>query len=113
MREVHSELHNKESKKNAENKIDSILEESDMTREEFNELKGIAMEMKASGQIEVIAATPIAVATPSEGITVAQLSAQTPITPYVTIAQVQPTRMQHDQPRRQLEVEPSVVQRKF
>ena len=53
MRLVQSELVNKESKKKVEKVIDSILKESGMTRKEFNKVKGIAMEMKASGQSEV------------------------------------------------------------
>ena len=47
--EVHSKLQSKESKKNVEKNIDSILKDFGMTQDEFNQLKGIVMEMKASG----------------------------------------------------------------
>ena len=40
-----------------------------MTKE-FNEIKGITLEMNASGQIEILVATPIAIATPSKGVTI-------------------------------------------
>ena len=52
--------------------IDSILKELAMTRKKFNEVNGIAMEMKASEQSKVLAATPIVVARPSKGVTIAQ-----------------------------------------
>lgn len=42
-----------------------------MTREEFNEIKDIALEMKASGQNEVLVATHIAIEIPLEGVIVA------------------------------------------
>ena len=45
-----------------------------MTREEFNEVKGIALEMKASGQTKVLATTPLVVAGPSEGDTIVESS---------------------------------------
>lgn len=46
-----------------------------MTREEFNEIKGIALEMKVNGQTKIIAAMPITFAAPSKGVTIAQPSA--------------------------------------
>ena len=49
VREVHSKLHKKDIKKKVEKKIDFILKESGMTWEEFDEIKGIALEMKNSG----------------------------------------------------------------
>ena len=70
--ELHYEFQIKERKKNVEKKIDSILKESSMTRDEFSQLKGIAMEMNASGQSEVIATTPIIVVAPFKGVTIAQ-----------------------------------------
>ena len=49
MREVKTSQIIKDSKKKVEKVIDSILKESGMTRKEFDEVKGIAMEMKANG----------------------------------------------------------------
>ena len=63
-----------------------------MTQDEFNQLKGIAMEMKVRGQSELIAKTLIDVAEPSKGVTIAQPCAQTPIVPYAATMQDQPTR---------------------
>ena len=51
MREVKTSQVMKDSKKKVEKVIDSILKESRMTRKEFDEVKGIAMEMKASGHL--------------------------------------------------------------
>ena len=45
------------------------------------------MEMKASGQTEFLTSTPIAVTRPTEEVTVAQTSVQTPIVPYAAVAQ--------------------------
>ena len=45
--------------------------------------------MKASGETEVLATTPIAMVGPSKGVRVAQPCVQAPITPYATIVQVQ------------------------
>ena len=39
----------KETKKKADKAIDSILKELGMSRKEFDELKGVAMGMRASG----------------------------------------------------------------
>ena len=49
MREVKTSQIIKDSKKKVEKVIDSILKESRMSRKEFEEVKGIAMEMKANG----------------------------------------------------------------
>ena len=51
----------KDSKKKVEKVIDSILKEFGMIRKEFDEVNGIAMEMKASGQTELLTPTPIVV----------------------------------------------------
>ena len=66
--------------------IDSILKELGMTRKEFGEVKGIAMEMKASGQFEQLTPTPITMARPTKEFTISQTSAQTPTMPYVVVA---------------------------
>ena len=58
-----------------------------MTRKEFEEVKGLAKEMKESGQTEILSPTPIAAVAPK--VTVAQVSAQTPPVPYATVSQVQ------------------------
>ena len=49
MREVKTSQIIKDSKKKVDKVIDSIPKELGMTRKEFDEVKGIAMEMKASG----------------------------------------------------------------
>ena len=67
--------------------IDSILKEFGMTRKEFDEVKGITSEMKASSQIELLTPTPIVVAGPTEEVTVAQTSVQTPFVPYAAVVQ--------------------------
>ena len=59
-----------------------------MTRKEFDEIKNIGLEMKANGQTEVLASTPIIFAGPSEGVTVVQTCAQAPIAPYVVVVPV-------------------------
>ena len=46
-----------------------------MIRKEFDEVKGIAMEMKASGQSELLTPTPIAMVGPTEEVIVSQTSA--------------------------------------
>ena len=45
-----------------------------MSRKEFEEVKGISKEMKASGQSQILTPTPIIVARPEA--TIAQTSAQ-------------------------------------
>ena len=46
-----------------------------MTRKEYEEVKGIALEMKARGQTKVIMATPrLAVEGPSKGVTIVESS---------------------------------------
>ena len=59
IREVERKFYNKEIKKNVEKRIESNLKESGMTRQEFDEIKGITLEMKANGQSKVLATTPI------------------------------------------------------
>ena len=54
MRIVYFELYKKERKKKVEKEMDSIDKELGMTREEFNEIKGIALEIMASGKTEVL-----------------------------------------------------------
>ena len=54
MREVKTSKIIKDSKKKIEKVIDSILKESWMTRNKFEEVKVIAMEMKASGQSKLL-----------------------------------------------------------
>lgn len=61
--------------------IQSILKDSGMNEEECNEVKGIAQEMKASFQSEVIAATPIIVVAPLLGVIIIGPSAQVPYAP--------------------------------
>ena len=64
IKEVHFELHSKEIKKNVEKMIESISKESGMTRKEFDEIKGIALEMKASGKSKVLEATTTTIVAP-------------------------------------------------
>lgn len=77
-----------------------------MTQEEFNEVKGIALELKASGQSEVRVEIPIVVPAHSEGVTIFEPSIQVP---YEVVVQVQLVRTQSDQPRRQPKVESPVA----
>ena len=65
-----------------------------MKSHEFNEIKGIALEMKANGKSKVLEATPIAIVVPSEGVTVERSTSKTPIVPHSTVAQVQPAIVQ-------------------
>lgn len=81
MRIVHSKLYRKESKKKVEKEINSIIKESSMTQKEFDEIKGIALEMKDSGKIELLVATLIVVIGPLEGVIVAQPCVKAPVTP--------------------------------
>ena len=85
MREVKTSQIIKDSKKKVDKVIDSILKEPRMSRKEFDEVKGIAMEMKANGQSELLTPTPIAVAGPTEEVTIYQKSAQTPTVPYAIV----------------------------
>lgn len=89
-----------------EKKIDSILKESGMTHEEFNEIKGITLAMKESGKLEVIETIHIVVAAPLVGVTITQPSVQEP---YAVVVQVQPIRTRSDQPRRKSEVDTMVA----
>ena len=52
-----------------------------MTRKEFDEIKGIALEMKPSGQIEVLETNPIVVVGPLECVTIEQPYVHAPIAP--------------------------------
>ena len=60
----------KDIKKKVDKVIDSILKESGMSRKEFEEVKGIALEMKASGQTKLLTPTTIAMARPTIEVTV-------------------------------------------
>ena len=84
MREVKTSRIIKDPKKKVEKVIDSILKESRMTRKEFDKVKGIAMEMKASGQFNILTPTPIEVVRLE--VTTSQTSAQVPNVPYATVA---------------------------
>lgn len=70
--------------------------------EEFDEIKGIALEMKNNRQTEVREETTITVATPSKGVKIVKASAQTHAS-YAAVVQVQPIRVHHDQPRRKID----------
>ena len=59
-----------------------------MTREEFNEIKGISLKMKASGKIKVLEENPISREGPLEGVTIAGSSSQIPTIPYAIVAKV-------------------------
>ena len=48
MKEVKTKLMDKDKRKKVDKVIDSILKESGMKRKEFDEVKGVALEMKAS-----------------------------------------------------------------
>ena len=87
MKEVQSILMEKDTKKKVDKVIESILKESSMSRKEFNEVKGVALEMKVSGQIDIITPTPIIVVGPIEQVTIAQSSVQAPVVPYAAIVQ--------------------------
>ena len=63
-----------------------------MTRKDFNEIRGIMVEMKSNGKIKVFVATPIAMEWDLEGVTVEQPCTQAPISSYVVVTQVQPVR---------------------
>ena len=96
MRRVHSELNNKGNKKKVDKVIDSILKESSMTRKEFDEIKGIEMEMKANAHTKVLEVTPIALVGPLEGVIIAQPCAQTLIAPYAAVAPMQPIKSRYE-----------------
>ena len=78
MREVKTSQIIKESKKKVEKVIDYILKELGMTRKKIDEVKWIAMEMKASGKSELLTPTPIVVEGPTKEVTIAQTSVQAP-----------------------------------
>ena len=50
MREIHMGLHSKQAEKNVEKKIQEILRESRMTREEHNGALNVAKGMKGIGK---------------------------------------------------------------
>ena len=64
MNEVKTSQIIKDSKKKVEKVIVSILKELGMTRKEFDEVKGIAMDMKASGRTKILTPTPIVIVQP-------------------------------------------------
>lgn len=67
-------------------KIEAILKESSMTKEYFNEVKWILLEMKASGKTKIFSSTPLAMARPSEGIIVEEYISKIHFVPYVIVA---------------------------
>ena len=87
MKEVQTNLINKDIKKKVDKVIDSILKELGMSRKELEEVKGIAMDMKASGKSKILNPTPISMAKPTIEVTVAQLSVQVPNVPYAAVGQ--------------------------
>ena len=99
MRIAHSKHYNKERKKRVEKEIDSILKESSMTRKEFNEIKGVTLEMKASEQIDMLEETSTIVLGPSEGVTIAQPCVQAPIALYAAVTPVKLVTSRSDQPK--------------
>ena len=62
----------KDTKKKVEKVIDSILKQSQMTRKEFFEVKGVALEIKVSGNIEILSPMPIVVDGPTEEVKIVQ-----------------------------------------
>ena len=54
----------KESQKKMEKVIESILKELGMSRKESGEVKGIAKEMKESGQSKILTSTSIVIVRP-------------------------------------------------
>ena len=103
MREFQTSQIAKDSKKKVEKVIDSILKELGMKRNEFDEVKGIPMEMKASGQSKILTPTSIVVVGPE--VTVAQPSVQVPNVPYVVVAWQKTLR-------KEKEIEKTPVQKK-
>ena len=85
MKEVQSSLLEKETKKKVDKTIESILKDSKETRREFDELKGIGMEMKASGQSKILTPTPIVVVGPTKEATIAHPSPQALVIPYAVV----------------------------
>ena len=84
IREVQSKQAVQNFEKKVKKVIDSILKESRMLRKEFEEVKGLAKEMKESGQTKILSPTPIVVVMPE--VIVAQVSAQTPTVPYTAVS---------------------------
>ena len=86
-----NELYSKDINKRVDKRLDSMIKESCMNKEKFREAKGIALEMKGGGKIEVILDTPLLVVV--EGVTLASPSAQIQVQPIV----VQPTQTEKDE----------------
>ena len=82
----------KDIKKKVDEVIDSILKESRMLRKEFEEVKGIASEMKPSSKTKLLTPTSIAMARPTKEVTVVWTSAQALAVPYATVAHQQTLR---------------------
>ena len=57
IREVKTKQAVQDSKKKVKKVVESILKESSMTRKEFEKIKGLAKEMKESGQMEIVSHT--------------------------------------------------------
>ena len=64
IREVQTKQAAKDFEKKVKKVVESILKESGIMRNEFEEAKGLAKEMKESDQIEILSPTPIAVVAP-------------------------------------------------
>ena len=92
MREFHMGLCSKEAKKKVEKKIQEILKESGMSREEYNEVLNVAKGFRSIGQSELLVPTPLVVATPKEEVTIVGASTHIPSTPYDVVSQVQLVR---------------------
>ena len=84
-----------------------------MTRQEFDEVKGIALDMKDSGQTKVLSPTPIIVAEALVQVIVAQPSVQEPSIPYLAIVQQKPLKKRKDQVEKKIEVETPSTQRNY
>ena len=112
MKEVQTKLMDKDTKKKVEKAIDSILKELGMTRKEFDEVKGVSFEMKASGQVDILTPTPIVVVGPTKEVIVVQTSAQAPTLLYVVVAQQQLQKKGKELVEKKVEEVTPLVQRK-
>ena len=61
IREVQTKQVVQDSTKKVKKVMESILKESGMLHKDFEEIKGLAKEMKESGQIEILSPKPIEV----------------------------------------------------
>ena len=113
MKEVQTNMIDKDTKKKAEKVIDSILKELGMSRKEFEEVKGIALEMKASGKTEILIPIPIAMAGPTVEVTIAQPSVQEPTVPYAIFVQQQSKKKEKEIVKEKSMEEIPLAQRKF